>query len=151
MGRRGVTKAQQKLAEELATRGIGYAAIPEDEYLRKGAARKRKLGIFHWPDFGKLKYPGWVTVHMDYFATGEGSTRGIAVCACPDRASLERYIVRTFGSYYSQDVELREGIRPLPGYENLIPPLAQALLNKARRKQLGGILEFHAQLHVNYS
>lgn len=151
MKRQKVSEDHDKLIEALAARGIGYSTISVEEHLRQEAARQRKLGIFGWPDFGNLKYPGLFTVHLDYFATGEGSTRGLAICACPDRPGLERYIVRTFGRYYGKGVEVRQGIRPLPGYENLIPPLPRTLMRKLRRQELACAFEFHTQIHLNCS
>lgn len=142
---------QRRVAKAMAKYGIAMSVISEEEALRQEQARKKRLKIFTVEDFSKLTFPNWFTVHFDYFATGEGCTRGLGVWAANDLADLQRCIDISFGSFFGQGVEVCEGVRVLPGYESLVPPEAQSLIKEFRAGSLRAMFSFHSVVHANYS
>lgn len=145
------TPELRKVAADIAALGFTMTVITADEARKQETARKEKLGIYTREDFGGLGFPGWFTLHFDYFATGEGSTRGICVRYCVDLTDLDRCIARHFGPFYGQDVEVREGVRPLPGYGDLIPRRAKKHLKEIEQGDMRAMFSFHTVVHVNYS
>lgn len=145
------TPELRKAAADIAALGFTMTVITANEAREREAARKEKLGIYTREDFKRLGFPGWFTLHFDYFATGEGSTRGICVSYCMDLTALDRCIAQCFGPFYGQDVEVREGVRPLPGYGALIPSLAKKHLKEIEQGHMRAMFSFHSVAHVNYS
>lgn len=114
-------------------------------------ARKRRLNIYTSDEFERLSFPDWFTLHLSYAATGEGSTRGLAVCHCDGLADLQRCIDVAFGSFYGRGVEVRPGVRVMRGFEGLVPRRADVFLRKIRHQRIDMMFSFSTILHVNYS
>lgn len=133
--------------------GMRVVRISEEQYERERRAKKAQLKIFEWEDVERLTFPNYFTIHMDYLATGEGSTRALTFCHARDAEELRRRADADFGSYFSHGVEIRAGLDPLPGYQGMVPETVKQIVRNIIRDKGQAPSNFHftTQIHMNYS
>lgn len=133
-------------------RRITITRITEEKSREMTARRKAELNLFDMDELDKLTYPGYFTVFLDYFATGEGMTRGLCILKAASADNLRRALERNWGTYFAAGCEVRPGVKPIPGYEGLVcPQVADMLKRIVRGKDRPGGFAFTSTLYGNYS
>ena len=69
-------------------RKFKFYRLSEEEFQIQDLKRKQQAGLFGYTELGQLNYPGYVTAFLDYFATGEGITRGILIARASSEAEF---------------------------------------------------------------
>ena len=130
-------------------REIKFRQLSEEEFQKQDLNRKRRAGLVGYSELSQLMYPGFVTAFLDYFATGEGLTRGILIARAYSEAGFRLILKDAWDEYYLPCCEFRNGLDPLPSYRSLIPPKIKEILENKTDVPAG--FSFKSVIHLNYS
>ena len=130
-------------------REIKFYRLSEAEFLKQDSKRKQRAGLVGYSELSQLKYPGYVTAFLDYFATGEGITRGILIAHAYSEAGFRLILKDAWDEYFFLSCEFRNGIDPLPSYRSLIPSKIKEIIKNKEAVPAG--FSFKSVIHLNYS
>src|ERR1051326_3891 len=89
---------------------------------KKSVNRRRSMARpLTWAGLKKKLFPGYFTVTFDYFATGEGITRGILMCYSADIRDLRFAADRDFDEFFAHGAEIRLGCLAPASHADLVP------------------------------
>lgn len=102
--------------------------------------------------FEKMALPAYVTVTLEYFATGEGVTRGIFMHYVMSAEELRASLINLWGSHFAVGCEAFEGLVMVPRFEDIVPERVRLILaGRNRQGRMPHGFSFRATVHENYA
>ncbi len=96
----------------------------------------------------RFQYPLRYSVVLDYYATGEGLTRGLLLGHADSPASIRRAVVRSWGSYLAKGVTVYTGWTVPPPYSFMLSAVSRRQLEWYSERRPTSLV-FWATLHLN--
>lgn len=122
-----------------------------EEIYQDAQGRGHSRRLVTWDEVDTLAFPGYVTAHLDYLATGEGATIALALLHVADPHQLRRAIEASFGSHFARGAQFAEGLHPPLQLRRLIPEHLTEILRQIEDGRGPAGFAFHTTLHMNYS
>lgn len=114
--------------------------------------QNRKHALVKYADFEQLTFPSYVTASLEYYATGEGVTRGIYMLYAMSADELRESLIKLWGEYFVIGCEAANGLIVIPGYEETIPASVHRILEgTSRQGHMPHAFSFHVTVHENYA